>query len=214
MFEANLQGREMRMLGGVVTGRVLGRVTNVVLSVVMSVVMSVVWVVCAACWAPSAHAKPGRTSQEVLTGVVTYVTDGDTLWVKLAGPNGGHSNDDSVKVRFQGIDAPEICQSGGDASLAALKAKVLHQTVQLHTSRYDDYGRMLARVSTGSGPANVDIGAWIVERGQAWSYRYRNSPGPYAAQEQTARAARRGVWAVPGATEPRVFRKQHGSCKP
>jgi micrococcal nuclease len=195
MFEANRQGSDcqgsrVRTLRGVVIGVLMGAVGAV-------------------CWAPSVHAKPGRASQEVLTGVVTHVTDGDTLWVKLAGHSSSQNNDDSVKVRFQGIDAPEICQSGGDASLAALKAKVLHQTVQLQTSRYDDYGRMLARV----GMQGDDVGAWMVERGQAWSYRYRNSPGPYAAQEQTARAARRGVWAVPGAVEPRVFRKQHGSCK-
>jgi micrococcal nuclease len=198
MFEANRQGSDcqdsrVRTVRGGVTGALMGAV----------------WAVCAVCWAPSAYAKPGRASQEVLTGVVTYVTDGDTLWVKLAGSNDGHSNDDSVKVRFQGIDAPEICQSGGDASLAALKAKVLHQTVQLQTSRYDDYGRMLARVSLQGD----DVGAWMVERGQAWSYRYRNSPGPYSTQEQTARTARRGVWAVQGAVEPRVFRQQHGSCK-
>ncbi len=171
-----------------------------------STVISAALAACALCLATSVQARPQRASQEALTGVVTYVTDGDTLWVKLA----GHTSDDSVKVRFQGIDAPEICQAGGDASLAALKAKVLHQTVQLQTSRYDDYGRMLARVRMNGD----DVGAWMVERGQAWSYRYRNSPGPYATEEQTARAAKRGVWAVQGAMEPRVFRKQHGSCKP
>jgi micrococcal nuclease len=172
-----------------------------------STVISAALTACALSLATGAQAKPQRASQEVLTGVVTYVTDGDTLWVKLAGP--GSDDKDSVKVRFQGIDAPEICQAGGDASLAALKAKVLHQTVQLQTSRYDDYGRMLARVRMNGD----DVGAWMVERGQAWSYRYRNSPGPYATQEQTARAARRGVWAVQGAVEPRAFRKQHGPCK-
>lgn len=198
MFEANRQGRDCQ-----------GNRVRTLRRVVMDVGMCVVWAVCTACWAPSVHAKPGRASQEVLTGVVTYVTDGDTLWVKLASHNNSQNNDDSVKVRFQGIDAPEICQSGGDASLAALKAKVLHQTVQLQTSRYDDYGRMLARVSMQGD----DVGAWMVERGQAWSYRYRNSPGPYATQEQTARVAKRGVWAVQGAVEPRVFRQQHGSCK-
>ena len=175
-----------------------------------STVISAALAACALSLVTDVQAKPQRANQEVLTGVVTYVTDGDTLWVKLA----GHTSDDSVKVRFQGIDAPEICQAGGDASLAALKAKVLQQTVQLQTSRYDDYGRMLARVHVGSGTASIDVGAWMVERGQAWSYRYRNSPGPYATQEQTARAARRGVCAVQGAVEPRVFRKQHGSCKP
>ena len=155
---------------------------------------------CSACFALGAQAKPASSP---LQGVVTHVTDGDTLWVRLAGET------EAVKVRFQGIDAPEICQAGGSASLAALKTKVLRQTVQLQTSRYDDYGRMLARVRLQGD----DVGAWMVEQGQAWSYRYRNSPGPYAVQEQAARVAKRGVWAVPGSVEPRLFRQQHGSCK-
>ena len=177
---------------------------------IQSLVMTgVLW--CAA----TAHAK--STSGEMrgeLTGVVTHVSDGDTLWVRLA------AGERSVKVRFQGIDAPEICQPGGLQSLAALKAKVQGQTVTLQTNRYDDYGRMLARVSLsagvgtgkGSNPARLDLGAWMVERGQAWSYRYRNNPGPYAPQEQAARTAKLGLWATPGALEPRMFRKQHGSC--
>jgi micrococcal nuclease len=154
---------------------------------------------CALCIAMGVHAKQPAN---VLKGEVTHVTDGDTLWVRLA------AGDEPVKVRFQGIDAPEICQTGGEQSLAALKAKVLHQTIELQTSRHDDYGRMLARVRLNGD----DVGAWMVQQGQAWSYRYRNSPGPYAAEENNARSARRGVWAVQGAVEPRVFRKQHGSC--
>jgi micrococcal nuclease len=157
-------------------------------------------VMCSLCFTPAVQAKPASGP---LQGVVTHVTDGDTLWVRLAGEA------DSVKVRFQGIDAPEICQAGGSASLAALKTKVLRQTVQLQTSRYDDYGRMLARVRLQGD----DVGAWMVQQGQAWSYRYRNSPGPYAVQEQAARAAKRGVWAVPNSVEPRLFRQQHGTCK-
>jgi micrococcal nuclease len=177
--------------------------------------MPVVMLCSLLCCAATVQAKPrsgelkGELSGE-LKGVVTHVSDGDTLWVRLA------AGERSVKVRFQGIDAPEICQTGGPQSLAALKAKVQGQTVTLQTNRYDDYGRMLARVSlitgVGTSAARQDIGAWMVERGQAWSYRYRNNPGPYAPQEQAARTAKLGLWSTPGALEPRVFRKQHGSC--
>jgi micrococcal nuclease len=144
---------------------------------------------------------------DTLTAVVTYVTDGDTLWVQLPGESR------AVKLRFQGIDAPELCQDGGAASKAALAAKVLHHTVQLTTNqRRDDYGRLLARVSLGTDAKAEDVGAWMVQQGQAWSYRYRRSLGPYADQEQAAQAAKRGLWAMPAPMEPRVFRKQHGSC--
>lgn len=173
-----------------------------------------------ALWATAAvvHAKPPVT----FTGVVTHVSDGDTLWVRPAGgavtgdkvgAKGPAGAGDAVKIRFQGIDAPEICQSGGAAAQAALKARVLRQTVTVQSSRFDDYGRMLARIDVGTTQGADDLGAWMVSQGHAWSYRYRNSPGPYAAQEQAARAAKRGVWAVPGAIEPSVFRKQRGSCR-
>jgi micrococcal nuclease len=177
--------------------------------------MPVVMLCSLLCCAATVQAKPrsgelkGELSGE-LKGVVTHVSDGDTLWVRLA------AGERSVKVRFQGIDAPEICQTGGPQSLAALKAKVQGQTVTLQTNRHDDYGRMLARVSlstaAGTSAARQDVGAWMVERGQAWSYRYRNNPGPYAPQEQAARIAKLGLWSTPGALEPRAFRKQHGSC--
>lgn len=164
-------------------------------------------VLCAAAlWAAAAvHAKPPST----FTGVVTHVSDGDTLWVRRSSVG----DSDAVKLRFHGIDAPEICQAGGAAAQAALKARVLRQRVTVQSSRFDDYGRMLARIDVGTTQGADDLGAWMVSQGHAWSYRYRNRPGPYAAQEKTARAAQRGVWAVPGAIEPRVFRKQHGTCR-
>jgi micrococcal nuclease len=139
---------------------------------------------------------------KLLRGVVTYVSDGDTLWVRLA--DGG----EPVKVRFQGIDAPESCQAWGAQATQALKAKALHQEVSLNTRARDDYGRWLARVQMGDD----DLGAWMVLQGHAWSYHYRRSFGPYAAQETTARNAKRGLWAA-AAQEPREFRRQHGSCK-
>jgi micrococcal nuclease len=150
---------------------------------------------CALLLSSAAYAK-------VMAGVVTHVSDGDTLWVRL--PQGG----EPVKVRFQGLDAPESCQDWGPQATQALKTKVLNQTVMLSTRARDDYGRLIAHVRMEGD----DLGAWMVEQGHAWSYHYRNDPGPYAAQERSARAAKRGLWAAANAVDPREFRKQHGSC--
>ncbi len=137
-----------------------------------------------------------------LSGVVTRVADGDTLWVRPASGK-------PVKVRLQGIDAPEHCQAWGEQARAALAARVLHQQVQVRTRAYDDYQRAIAHVELHG----EDVAAWMVREGHAWSYRYRRSPGPYAEQEQQARAARRGLFSRP-AVEPRVFRKTNGPCGP
>jgi micrococcal nuclease len=150
---------------------------------------------CALLLSTAAYAK-------VMAGVVTHVSDGDTLWVRL--PQGG----EPVKVRFQGLDAPESCQEWGPQAAQALKAKAMNQTVMLSTRARDDYGRLIAHVRMDGD----DLGAWMVEQGHAWSYHYRNDPGPYAAQERSARVAKRGLWAAANAVDPREFRKQHGSC--
>jgi endonuclease YncB( thermonuclease family) len=136
-------------------------------------------------------------------GVVTHVTDGDTLWVRPAA--GGAPR----QVRLQGIDAPEICQAFGVSSRNALAAHVLHRHVAVNSRARDTYQRVLGRVSMNG----EDLGAWLVSRGLAWSDRFRHHPGPYGSQEAHARAARLGLWADGTPMLPREFRKRHGSCK-
>lgn len=142
--------------------------------------------------------------EQRLVGRVTHVTDGDTLWVQ---PESGGS---TLKLRLEGIDAPEICQVGGEASRAALSALTFNRTLEIKIRRQDDYGRGLARL-TDQGQ---DIGAKMVRAGQAWSYRWRNSSGPYASEEQAARYASLGLFSQADAQLPREFRQQHGTCFP
>lgn len=140
-------------------------------------------------------------SAHALSGVVTHVTDGDTLWVR---PEGGAP----VKVRVQGIDAPERCQAWGLQSREALAARVLHRHVQVRTRARDAYHRTIGSVALDGH----DVAAWMVREGHAWSQRWRRSPGPYAAEEAEARRFQRGLFAAPAVVEPRQFRKAHGPC--
>ncbi len=136
------------------------------------------------------------------SGVVTRVSDGDTLWIA---PTGGGA---PRKVRITGIDAPESCQRGGAAAGAALRAKVLRRPVQVATRALDEYRRELATVQLDG----QDLGAWLVMQGHAWSYRWRRDPGPYQREEQQARRAARGLFADPQPVNPREFRRTHGPC--
>jgi endonuclease YncB( thermonuclease family) len=138
----------------------------------------------------------------MVEGVVTHVTDGDTIWVRRAGTSGG------VQVRLQGIDAPEICQASGARSREALAGQALHRPVRVNVRATDVYGRAVGRVSL----QGEDLGAWLVAHGHAWSAHYRRRAGPYAAQESSARDQRRGLWADSAPLDPRVFRQRHGSC--
>lgn len=136
------------------------------------------------------------------SGHVTHVTDGDTLWVQPA--QGGATR----KIRLEGVDAPEICQTHGGMARDALVAHVQGRAVRVVGRRTDDYGRLLARVRL----QGEDVGAWLVAQGHAWSYgRNPHDAGPYAAQQELARAQGRGLWQA-RAVSPRAFRRRHGSC--
>lgn len=133
---------------------------------------------------------------------VTRVVDGDTVWVKPL--DGGKYR----KLRIEGIDAPEICQEGGLASREALSVRILDKTVSVEVHRFDDYGRALVRLELDGD----DVARWLVVQGQAWSYRWRHSLGPYREEEALAREHRKGLFGRPDPEEPRDFRRRHGPC--
>jgi endonuclease YncB( thermonuclease family) len=143
-------------------------------------------------------------ARETFVGQVSYVTDGDTLWVQ---PDSGG---EPRKLRLLGVDAPEICQSGGKEARDMLAQLALQRRVTVKVSYYDRYGRGLATVALDG----QDLGARMVRAGQAWSYGWRGRPGLYAAQETQARQSRSGVFAAASPESPRAFRKRHGSCHP
>lgn len=149
-----------------------------------------------------AAAVPAATT---LTGVVTRVSDGDTLWLRPA--TDGLSRK-PVKVRLLGIDAPEHCQAGGAAATTALQTRVLQRTVVVRVVGTDRYGRLLGGLQLNG----EDVAAWMVREGHAWSHRRYGVADVYAAEERQARDTRRGLFIDPHAIQPRVFRQRHGAC--
>jgi micrococcal nuclease len=134
---------------------------------------------------------------------VTYVTDGDTLWVR---PGGGGR---TIELRLLDIDAPESCQPFGPQATLALRERVLHASVRVRTRGSDSFGRQLAQVEY----RHDDVGRWLVANGYAWAMRFHGRPGRHGALEEQARRERKGLWANPGALEPRLFRQRFGSCR-
>ncbi len=138
------------------------------------------------------------------SGVVTHVSDGDTVWVQPM--QGGEAQ----KIRVLGIDAPEICQAWGPQARDALQSLVQDQTVEVQGRHRDTYGRLLAQLTR----QGHDVGAWMVLQGHAWSYRYKRQAGLYDAQQIQAQSHRQGLFADGRAVLPRAFRKRFGSCHP
>ncbi|MBQ0936065.1 thermonuclease family protein [Ideonella paludis] len=151
-----------------------------------------------------AWAAPYKPTAEAAVRVqVLRISDGDTLWVTPLDDKARRT-----KVRIQGIDAPELCQAGGPAAQAALQRWAQAAPLSMTVTGRDQHGRVLARLHSGT----TDVGEALVREGQAWSYRFRDDPGPYAAQERQARQAKRGLHADVSALHPRDFRRRHGPC--
>lgn len=136
------------------------------------------------------------------TGVVTHVVDGDSVHVRPAA--GGAVR----KIRIVGMDAPEICQVGGVAARKALNDRIHKRVVTVSPHGQDVYGRDLAVIYL----TREDVGQWMVQRGHAWSSRYRQDLGPYVQEEENAKILGRGLFAEMPAEYPRDFRRRHGRC--
>ncbi|MFT3777368.1 MAG: thermonuclease family protein [Ottowia sp.] len=140
-------------------------------------------------------------------GRVSHVVDGDSLWVRA------EDGRQRVRVRLDGVDAPEICQSGGEQARQALQALVLGQAVRVRVRAYDRYHRAIAEVARASD--GLDVGARMVEEGWAWSEGFRGRAGKYQREADLARRQGLGLFqdAAPPET-PAGFRRRHGVCAP
>ena len=125
---------------------------------------------------------------EQLNGAMARAIDGDSLIV------------DGRTVRLAGIDAPEYRQSCatrdgmpwpcGRAARAQLEALALAGPVICEVIARDRYDRAIATCST---PATPDLGAAMTVAGLVISPAERGE-ARYAAEQEVARDARRGLW--------------------
>jgi len=126
---------------------------------------------------------------------VIAVHDGDTITVRT---------DETIKIRINGIDAPELKQPFGQASKQAMSGLVFGQTVTVKPDKKDRYGRLLARVEIGG----KDTSLTMVELGMAhWYEAYAKHDTQLQSAQTQAKTARRGLWSDPKAVAPWDFRK-------
>jgi micrococcal nuclease len=153
-----------------------------------------------------------RNPIRTVDGIVTQVTDGDT--VKLETTEGT-----KLKIRLYGIDAPEMekisrrtgavskpGQPYGGEAYEALKSKMLDSKVKVDIMAIDRYKRMVGIVYLN----NRDINLEMVKEGWAWAYReYLDRPyaSEYLDAEREARTKRSSLWQQPNPQPPWEFRK-------
>jgi endonuclease YncB( thermonuclease family) len=129
-----------------------------------------------------------------LRGKVVGVSDGDTITVLV--------DRKPIKIRLEGIDAPESGQSFGNRSKQALSDMVFGKEVSIRKTGQDRYGRSLGFVSRDG----IDINSKMIEEGWAWHYKKYNDDSTLAYLERQARAANKGLWAEANPIAPWEFR--------
>lgn len=131
-----------------------------------------------------------------IEGKVVAITDGDTLTV-LVGT-------EQVKVRLDGIDAPERRQAFGTQAREKLAELCFGKTVTVEAGKKDRYGRTVGRVIV----AGQDASLAMIEAGLAWHYKEYSKDATLSRAEADARKARKGLWADLSPVAPWEFRKR------
>ena len=136
--------------------------------------------------------------------LVVGISDGDTLTARCPTQDAVHPYQ-QIKVRFQGIDAPERKQPFGNRAREALSELTYMKEAELRCNKIDRYKRHVCSVwvapaSAPHGPRTLDAGLAMVTVGMAWwyrSYAKEQSPqerGQYEFAEQEAKAQKVGLW--------------------
>lgn len=132
-----------------------------------------------------------------ISGKVVRILDGDTFELLTAEKR-------LIKIRMNGIDAPEKKQAFGEKSKDYLGSLCFGKTINVDSIGTDRYKRILGVAYT---PTQTDINAEMVKAGLAWHYVRYSKDQQLAAAERAARAAKRGLWVDPHAVAPWEFRQ-------
>ena len=139
---------------------------------------------------------------EHLTGRIIHIADGDTVTLLT-------EQNQSVRIRLSGIDAPEKRQPFGTRAREKMTscAKGKHAVVDTH--KKDRYGRQAGTVTV----AGTDCGLELLKSGLAWYYAAyeKELPAakrlPYRHAEDNARKMKRGLWQDKNPQAPWDWRK-------
>jgi micrococcal nuclease len=140
--------------------------------------------------------------QTSITGKVVYVSDGDTFnFITLTG--------NKIKIRVEGVDAPEGLQEFGLEAKEFVVNEILNKIVRLEVINTDRYGRKVAKVFYDG----KDLRKELLRNGYAWHYKAYNKELELANLEIKAMDEKKGLWAKNNPMPPWEFRK-HGRHGP
>ena len=148
---------------------------------------------------------------ETLTGHVIGISDGDTLTVL--------ADRQRIRVRIDGIDAPEIRQTFGQSARRSLAQMVFQKDVRLECRETDSLNPKLCKVWVQPSDCptcgmTLDVGHAQVVSGMAWwlgqhaKEQSEDDRGRYESAENEARERHRGLWSDLHPVPPWEWRRQ------
>jgi endonuclease YncB( thermonuclease family) len=143
-------------------------------------------------------------ASKVFAGRVVGVADGDTITLLVDDAATGSTT--PIKVRLNGIDAPEKAQAFGQRAKEAMSDLTYGKDAVAYCTVVDRYGRDICVVRVGQ----VDVGLRLIELGFAWHFKkYQRDQRPadrvrYDIAETEAREAKRGLWRDLGTSVPPI----------
>lgn len=138
---------------------------------------------------------------DVISGRIVAISDGDTVTLL-------DSAKQQHKIRLAGIDAPEKKQPFGQRSKEHLSDLVFGKAVEADCVKVDRYKREVCKITVNGTDANLEQ----IKAGLAWWYRSyakdqsKVDRAAYAAAEQDAKDAKRGLWGDAEAVAPWEWR--------
>jgi micrococcal nuclease len=134
-----------------------------------------------------------------LSGKVVSVIDGDTYDILIEGHN-------TIRVRMEGIDAPEKGMPYYRAAKAYLGKLCFKKNVRLETTGRDNHERLLAFSYLEDG---TELSHQMIKSGLAWHFKKYSSDTTLSNLEAEARSAKIGLWSDDRPMPPWENRRLH-----
>lgn len=141
----------------------------------------------------------GNAQPDFVSGKVVKIVDGDTYDLLIDG-------DSTLRVRMDGIDAPERGMPFSKKARQYLGELCHGQIVRVNCTDCDHYGRIISFSYLEDGR---ELSREMLRAGYAWHFKEHNSDSELAELEKEAKCGHRGLWRDKNPMEPWENRRLH-----
>ncbi len=127
---------------------------------------------------------------------ISKVVDGDTYHIQI--------NNKKLKIRMEGIDAPEKGMPFYKESKQFLVKLTSGKKIRFIQSSKDQYGRIIAKSYLEN---NQELGEEMIKNGMAWHFKKYSKDTSLAQLEIIAKNNHRGLWKAVDPQAPWEYRK-------